>query len=65
MPDPGRPDAASPGEPDVLHLVTTGRRTGQPREVEIWFTRAGRRLYLIAETGRRAGGSGTSWPTRE
>lgn len=41
-------------EPDVLHLVTTGRRSGQPREIEIWFTRADQRVYLVAESGPRA-----------
>jgi len=32
-----------------LYLTTTGRRTGQPREIEIWFTERGGRYYLIAE----------------
>lgn len=37
-----------------LYLTTTGRRSGRPREIEIWYTPAGGRAYLIAETGRRA-----------
>jgi deazaflavin-dependent oxidoreductase (nitroreductase family) len=41
-------------EPAFLHLMTTGRRTGIPREIEIWFTRNGDRYYLVAETGERA-----------
>lgn len=41
-------------EPDCLYLVTTGRRTGQPREIEIWFTRRGGRYYLVAEHGEHA-----------
>ena len=45
------PDAR---EPELLHLTTTGRRTGLPREIESWFTRRGRRHYVIAETGERA-----------
>jgi deazaflavin-dependent oxidoreductase (nitroreductase family) len=45
---------AATAEPDVLHLTTTGRRTGRPREVEIWFTRRAGRHYLVAETGGRA-----------
>jgi deazaflavin-dependent oxidoreductase (nitroreductase family) len=36
-----------------LYLTTTGRRTGRPREIEIWFTRRGRRYYLVAERRER------------
>jgi deazaflavin-dependent oxidoreductase (nitroreductase family) len=32
-----------------LYLTTAGRVTGQPREIEIWFTEHGGRFYLIAE----------------
>jgi deazaflavin-dependent oxidoreductase (nitroreductase family) len=32
-----------------LYLTTTGRVTGQPRQIEIWFTEHGGRFYLIAE----------------
>jgi len=32
-----------------LYLTTTGRVTGQPREIEIWFAEHGGRFYLIAE----------------
>jgi deazaflavin-dependent oxidoreductase (nitroreductase family) len=38
----------------VLHLTTTGRRTGVPREIEIWFVVYGGRFYLFAETGEAA-----------
>ena len=38
-----------PGETEVLYLTTTGRRTGRPREIEIWFTQRDARHYLIAE----------------
>jgi deazaflavin-dependent oxidoreductase (nitroreductase family) len=41
-------------EPEFLYLTTTGRRTGLPREIEIWFTRRDHHFYLIAETGDRA-----------
>ncbi len=41
-------------EPAYLYLTTTGRRTGQPREIEIWFTRRDGRYYLIAENRERA-----------
>jgi deazaflavin-dependent oxidoreductase (nitroreductase family) len=38
-----------------LYLTTTGRRSGRPRRIEIWFTRHAGRYYLIAEHGLRAG----------
>jgi deazaflavin-dependent oxidoreductase (nitroreductase family) len=38
------------GSPTVyLYLTTTGRVTGQPREIEIWFTEHGGHFYLVAE----------------
>lgn len=37
------------GEPECLYLTTTGRRSGQPREIEIWFTRRAGHYYVIAE----------------
>ena len=43
-----------PGEAEFLYLTTTGRRSGQPREIEIWFTERDGRYYVIAEHGRRA-----------
>ena len=41
-------------DPTYLYLTTTGRRSGLPREIEIWFTRLGERHYVIAEHRRRA-----------
>ena len=35
-----------------LYLTTTGRVTGQPREIEIWFTEHGGHFYLVAERER-------------
>jgi deazaflavin-dependent oxidoreductase (nitroreductase family) len=32
-----------------LYLTTTGRRSGLPREIEIWFTERDGHYYLIAE----------------
>jgi deazaflavin-dependent oxidoreductase (nitroreductase family) len=32
-----------------LYLTTTGRASGQPREIEIWFTEHDGRHYVIAE----------------
>jgi deazaflavin-dependent oxidoreductase (nitroreductase family) len=39
----------------VLYLATMGRRTGMPREIEIWFVVCRERFYLFAETGEAAG----------
>jgi len=32
-----------------LYLTTRGRKTGRPREIEIWFTHHQHRFYVIAE----------------
>jgi len=37
------------GEEEFLYLTTTGRKSGQPREIEIWFTEREGRYYVIAE----------------
>ena len=37
-----------------LYLTTTGRRSGLPRQIEIWFTRHEGRYYLVAEHGLKA-----------
>ena len=37
-----------------LYLTTTGRTTGLPREIEIWFTERDARYYVIAEHRERA-----------
>ena len=41
-------------EPEYCYLTTTGRRTGDPHEVEIWFGRAGDTLYLLSGGGEKA-----------
>jgi len=38
----------------VLYLTTTGRKTGLPREIEIWFVTFSGRFYLFAERGEAA-----------
>jgi deazaflavin-dependent oxidoreductase (nitroreductase family) len=52
--EPASPGGVESGEAECLHLTTTGRRSGQPREIEIWFTAHEGRYYLIAEHGERA-----------
>ena len=39
---------------DVCYLTTTGRRTGRPHTIEIWFGREGDTLYLLAGGGEQA-----------
>ena len=45
---------AGEAETEFLYLTTTGRRSDQPREIEIWFTHHEGRYYLIAEHGDQA-----------
>ena len=45
----------SVADKQVLYLITIGRRTGLPREIEIWFVVRRERFYLFAETGEAAG----------
>ena len=42
-------------EPQYLYLTTIGRKTGSPREIEIWFISLNGRFYLIAEKREGAG----------
>lgn len=37
-----------------LYLTTTGRITGQPREIEIWFVESGGKFYILAEHFHKA-----------
>jgi deazaflavin-dependent oxidoreductase (nitroreductase family) len=37
-----------------LYLTTTGRVTGRPREIEIWYVERGGNLYVLAEHFHRA-----------
>jgi deazaflavin-dependent oxidoreductase (nitroreductase family) len=31
------------------YLVTTGRKTGLPREIEIWYVSDGSRIYMVSD----------------
>ena len=37
---------------DCCYLTTTGRRTGRPHRIEIWYAADGYTLYLLAGGGR-------------
>jgi deazaflavin-dependent oxidoreductase (nitroreductase family) len=39
----------SPSREQYLYLTTRGRKSGLPREIEIWFTELDGRYYVIAE----------------
>lgn len=39
---------------DFCYLTTTGRRTGNPHTIEIWFAIHGGRLYMMSGSGDRA-----------
>jgi deazaflavin-dependent oxidoreductase (nitroreductase family) len=40
---------------DYCYLTTTGRRTGLPRTIEIWFAVNEQTLYLLAGSGEKSG----------
>ncbi|MFM7719242.1 MAG: nitroreductase family deazaflavin-dependent oxidoreductase [Actinomycetota bacterium] len=39
---------------DHCYLTTTGRRTGRPHTIEIWFALEGDRVYLLSGGGDRS-----------
>ena len=41
-------------EPQYLYLTTTGRRSGRPHEIEIWFVQHGPGYYLVSELRDRS-----------
>ncbi|MGB6059985.1 MAG: nitroreductase family deazaflavin-dependent oxidoreductase [Microthrixaceae bacterium] len=41
---------------DYCYLTTTGRRTGRPHRIEIWYARDGDVLYLLS-----GGGGSSDW----
>ena len=41
---------------DYCYLTTTGRRSGQPHRIEIWYATHGDALYLLA-----GGGMSSDW----
>ena len=36
----------------VIDITTTGRTTGEPRKIEIWYHRIGGRFYITGTPGR-------------
>src|SRR5262249_29525218 len=44
---------AAKDEPQYLYLTTTGRKSGRPHQIEIWFVEHGGCYYLIPEGEKR------------
>jgi deazaflavin-dependent oxidoreductase (nitroreductase family) len=45
---------ADKSELQFIYVTTTGRVSGKPREIEIWFVAFGDKLYILAEHFRKA-----------
>ena len=41
------------GQPNPIDITTTGRRSGQPRRIEIWVHLIEDRLFITSSPGRR------------
>ncbi len=41
-------------EPQYLYVTTTGWKTGNPHEIEIWFVARGGRYYIVSEMRERS-----------
>lgn len=39
---------------DFCYVTTTGRRTGNPHKIEIWFALAGSTVYILSGGGERS-----------
>jgi deazaflavin-dependent oxidoreductase (nitroreductase family) len=50
------PDLGALAGEDFCYLTTTGRVTGRPHEIEIWFATDGRTLYMLSD-----GRDGSDW----
>lgn len=48
------PDFESLGSEQFIYVTTTGRRTGNPHEIEIWFGLSGETAYFMAGDGEKS-----------
>ena len=46
--------APAVGDESFCYLTTTGRVSGRPHEIEIWFAAHAGRIYMLAELGELA-----------
>ena len=54
MIDPGRDPGEDLAGLDFAYLTTSGRITGAPHEIEIWFALEGETVYLLSGGGDRS-----------
>jgi deazaflavin-dependent oxidoreductase (nitroreductase family) len=47
-------DDPSPADLDYCYLTTTGRHTGRPHRIEIWFALSNGVVYLLSGAGDRS-----------
>jgi len=47
-------ELAEAADDDFCYLTTSGRVSGRPHEIEIWFALAGRTLFLLSGGGDRS-----------
>ncbi len=47
-------DGRAPGDLDYCYLTTTGRHSGEPHRIEIWFALADGVAYLLSGSGDRS-----------
>jgi deazaflavin-dependent oxidoreductase (nitroreductase family) len=47
-------DLTAAADDDFCYLTTSGRASGRPHEIEIWFALDGRTLYLLSGGGDRS-----------
>jgi deazaflavin-dependent oxidoreductase (nitroreductase family) len=47
-------DARPAGDLDFCYLTTTGRHTGRPHRIEIWFASGDRAVYILSGGGDRS-----------
>ena len=45
--------AAALNTDKVIDITTTGRKSGEPKRIEIWFRNVDRRCYITGSPGRR------------
>jgi len=47
-------DTADPADLDYCYVTTTGRRSGNPHTIEIWFAQHEGRVYLLSGGGEES-----------
>jgi deazaflavin-dependent oxidoreductase (nitroreductase family) len=50
-----------PGDAQYCYLTTIGRKSGEPREIEIWYGLIGRTVYMLSGSGQDDRGPKAHW----